>query len=121
MTVLHEGPVKATRKRHVCESCNQAIPIGRAATKWVGITDGQFYACYFHPECRVAEVAWNRMMRLGWDEWCNLANDLEIDDWPWLLEEYPVVALRLGLSRVKYDEAMQERERCRAAFASFYR
>ena len=98
MSLWRESAVKATRKRHTCEGCLTAIEAGSAAYRYVGMNlDGDFCAGIMHPECRVAEVALNKLMDLNWDEWACLS-ELEDEDKPWLLAEHPVVAARMRVT-----------------------
>jgi len=97
MSFIREYPVKAVRKRHRCEACRKHIEIGQPATRWAGMTDGQFGNVIYHPDCREAEVAFNstKDWRYG-DEWYPLY-ELESDDHEWLRAEFPVVAVRMGI------------------------
>lgn len=98
------------RKAHKCDACNRAIEVGTTYTRWAGTTDGDFSEAKYHAECRAAEIAFNKLIGTDWDEWMGL-DDAEADDWPWFLEEHPVVAVRLGITQAKYDEHLAERER----------
>lgn len=46
--------VKATRKRHVCKWCGTGIDVGSTANYQSCIFEGEFFAGYYHPECRAA-------------------------------------------------------------------
>jgi hypothetical protein len=102
MRFLSEKPVKGVRKRHICQACDKFIEIGEAATNWCGINDGQFDSIYYHPDCREAEVAFNRLHEWGWmDDWMALS-DREPEDNPWIKAEWPVPYLRLCMTREQY-------------------
>lgn len=102
------------RKEHRCDACNQRINAGSRYVRWAGTTDGDFSEAKYHLECRQAEIALNKLAGTDWDEWMGL-DDMEADDWPWLLADYPVVATRCGVTQTKYDEAIAERARCAEA------
>lgn len=86
------------------------IAAGERAIRLVSNYDG-FFTCLYHPECRRAEVMLNRMHRTRWndpDDWYQLS-DLETDDWPWLIANCPVVAVRMNATMLRYRERMDER------------
>lgn len=91
--------IKATRKPHSCEACAKQIEVGSPAQYWAGDCDGDFYSCYWHVECRTAEVAINEEYGAWGDEYSSIRSYL--DDEPtyigWLIEKYPIVADRMGL------------------------
>lgn len=60
--------VKATRKAHSCEACAQTIAAGSPAVYFVDHAEGDLYSAYYHPDCRIAEQAWNDHVGLAWDE-----------------------------------------------------
>lgn len=98
MSFATERVVKAVRKRHRCDGCRQHIEVGQPANRWAGMSDGEFAAVIYHPECREAEVALNDILGShGAEEWCVLS-DIEDEDRPWLIEEFPIVAQRMGLA-----------------------
>ena len=99
MAFASETTVKAVRKRHRCDGCNRFIEIGEPATRWSGMTDGDFAAVIYHPDCRQAEVDMNLhiMGHQYGDDWCGLS-DIEDEDRPWLLGSYPAVAERMGFA-----------------------
>lgn len=99
MTFASESAVRSVRKRHVCDGCGKFIDIGQPATRWAGLTDGDFGTAIYHPDCRAAEVALNTEI-VAWsygDEWLGLS-EIEDEDWPWLLEAHPAVAARMGIT-----------------------
>ena len=102
------------RKAHKCDACRTAIEPGSSYTRWAGTMDGDFSVAKFHHECRKAEIALNKLSGTDWDEWMEL-DDIEVDDWPWLIEDHPEVADRLQITQAKYDERMAERQRCAEA------
>jgi len=82
--------------------------------RYSGVFDGYFASHIHHPECRQAEIALNRLhdVRDG-DDWMALT-DMEADDWPWLLAEYPTIAERMGITAEKIRENEEESARMRA-------
>lgn len=107
MSFFSETTVKAVRKRHRCDGCGWPIEIGEAATRWAGVTDGDFAALVFHPDCREAEIALNRdVLNYCRDEWVGLC-DIEREDVAWLQGAFPAVAARLFPPR----QALQEADR----------
>lgn len=98
MSFASEHAIKAVRKRHRCDGCNRHIEVGSPATRWAGMTDGDFGTAIYHPECRDAEVAYN-YDALGYqygNDWWPLY-DIEREDWPWLREAHPAVADRMNI------------------------
>jgi hypothetical protein len=116
VTFISEKRVKAVRKAKPCEGCRKVIQIGERAVRYVGIEDG-FYSSLYHPECRRAEVKLNDIHDTRWDDedWMRL-DDMDWEDWPWLIAECPLVAVRLGITTAKYEEIRAERERVSAAW-----
>lgn len=102
------------RKAHRCDACNAAIDAGSRYVRWAGTTDGDFSDAKFHPDCRVAEIALNKLSGTDWDEWMGL-QDMEGDDWPWLIADFPFVATRMGITQARYDDLLAERKRCAEA------
>lgn len=103
MSFVDERSVKATRKRHICEACDKWIEPGERAVNWVGLSDGQFGAAYYHPECRVAEVAFNETRGWGYgDDWSRLCEDAEPDDHRWLKAEHPLAYRRMKMTREQW-------------------
>jgi hypothetical protein len=95
MTFLSERSIKAVRKAQHCESCGKEIAVGSSANYWTGKFEGEFYTCYFHLDCREAEIAFNRHVGAGWDEWISLHTIDDEDDWFWLQENYPAILARI--------------------------
>lgn len=102
MTFIAEKPVRAVRKRHVCEGCDNWIEIGEAAVNWCGVADGQFSSMYYHPECREAEVALNNLIdwRCG-DDWSRLC-EADHEHHPWIKAEYPIAYKRMMMTREQW-------------------
>ena len=99
MSFVSETTVKAVRKRHRCEGCGKHIEIGEPAKRWAGMSDGDFVSVIYHPDFRAAEERMNELA--GWrygDDWYLLNDDLGREDWPWLIEEFPAVAARMGIT-----------------------
>lgn len=98
MSFASERQVKATQKAHRCDACFKQIHAGGPAVRWSGMSDGEFHACIYHVDCREAELKLNGLSgyRFG-DDWMGL-EDRDHQDEPWLLEEFPEVAARLGIA-----------------------
>ena len=122
MSFVNEKAVKAVRKPGRCDACMQMVEIGQPAVRWAGITDGQFDTSLYHPECRAAEIALNRLHDTDrWqDEWIGLS-DIDWEDWRWLVEEHPVVAERKGITLAKVEETERERKETHLAWAAIAR
>ena len=122
MSFVNEKAVKAVRKPGRCDACMQMVEIGQPAVRWAGITDGQFDTSLYHPECRAAEIALNRLHHTyRWqDEWIGLS-DIDWEDWRWLVEEHPVVAERKGITLAKVEETERERQATHLAWAAIDR
>lgn len=97
MSFSSERTVKACRKRHRCIACNRHIEIGDPAINWAGLTDGDFSSVYYHSECSAAEIAMNHLHGTFGDEWMGL-HEIDDEDRPWLREEHPIVAQRMGIA-----------------------
>lgn len=95
--------IKATRKRHICESCGTAIEIGHPAQYAACKQDGEFFAWYNHPECLAAEKAWNDEADYRGDEYCwlwQVRDDEYSEQWiAWLIEHHPIAAALLRLEK----------------------
>lgn len=92
--------VKATRKPHKCVGCGKLIETSSPALYFKQVWEGEFDAGYYHIDCREAEVKLNELkdFRSG-DDWvslCEVPN--EPDDIAWLVQVYPIVAARMGLT-----------------------
>lgn len=106
MSFAVETPVKAVRKAYHCDGCNRQITVGSPATRWAGLTEGDFGTAIYHPECREAEVAYNREAGWQWgDDWYPLS-EIEPEDRPWLAAEYPLAAQRLGIAPTSADASL---------------
>lgn len=96
MSFINEKPIKAVRKRHICEACRKYIEIGEPAVNWAGMVDGDFCSSHYHPECREAEVRLNQDV-LDWrdcDDWVLLC-DAEPENFRWLKTNHPVAYRRM--------------------------
>lgn len=117
MSFYSERNIKAIRKPRQCCGCASMIAIGEPALKCSGINyDNDFWHGTYHHECREAETALNKCHDTHWDEWMSLT-DIEWDDYPWLLVEYPAVAERMNITLERYEAIRDEQERCRLFFA----
>jgi hypothetical protein len=73
-TALKDRPVKAVRKRRLCEWCAYCIEAGEPAQNRVYTFDNEFHNDYMHPECYAAmhEVDWH-----GFGQWEWMPGDFE--------------------------------------------
>jgi hypothetical protein len=118
VSFISEKPIKAVRKVHVCSACDKWIEIGEPAVNWCGVTDGDFGSVHYHPDCRKAEVAYNReYLDSYYDEWVSLA-EAEHDDRPWIKENWPVPYLRMCMSRAQWRAQPHEAEQPRSGTAA---
>lgn len=117
MSFYRETIIKAVRKPRQCVGCCAMINVGESALDCSGKHDGDFWSATYHQECRAAECALNdlRDYRDG-DDWMALS-DIEWDDWLWLIIDHPLVAERMRITAERYQKVVDERERCRLAFA----
>ncbi len=96
MSFCSEYTVKATRKEHRCDGCLDPIAKGEPAVRWSGLTDGHFGHAVYHPDCRKAEIAYNReVLDSDPDEWMSLSDAPGYGGEDWLREKFPAVAERL--------------------------
>jgi hypothetical protein len=103
VSFVTEKPVGAVRKRHLCSACDKWIEIGEPAVNWAGTTDGDFSSVHYHPDCREAEIAFNRHAQTDRyaDEWQGLL-DAEPEDRPWIKANWPLPYLRMCMTRKQY-------------------
>lgn len=106
-----ETPIKAARKQHYCHECGKPIEIGKPYLRCSGSSDGGFWTGKFHAECRAAVDDYNHKNRSNWDDWYSL-DEMDAEDWPWLLEKHPVVAARFGVTQARIDKSIAERKAC---------
>ncbi len=106
MAFYRERQIKSVRKARHCEGCGRMIMAGDTALDLAGHYEGDFWNATYHIECRKAEIALNDLHDVYPGEWINLS-EIEWDDWPWLLEDHPVVAERMGVTQAKYDEIVE--------------
>lgn len=118
MSFYDERTIKSIRKARACEGCGTMIHVGESALGCAGRYDGAFWSATYHHECRKAEIALNELheVRHG-DEWMNLGNDMEWEDWPWLIEDFPIVAARMKITTERFEEIQAERESVRKRWA----
>jgi len=99
MSFTREYSVKAIRKPCRCDACRAMIEIGEPAIRYATTYEGEFTHAVWHPECRTAEIALNRLQDTMWyDEWTAL-DELDDEDRPWLIAEHPTVAARMGFTQ----------------------
>lgn len=114
----NERTIKSVRKARPCLGCGRRIEVGETALGCAGHYDGDFWSGAYHHDCRSAEIGLNRLHDVrGGDEWMNLGDDMEWEDWPWLVEDFPAVAARMGITTERFEEVRDERERVRKAWA----
>lgn len=102
MGFLSEKPIKAVRKRHICDGCVKWLEVGEPAVNWCGVVDGEFHSAHYHPDCREAEVALNHLHDWGWnDDWMRLC-EADSEDRPWLHAEWPIPYQRMLMTREQY-------------------
>tara|TARA_R100001132_G_C3272385_1_gene94389 strand:- start:3185 stop:3568 length:384 start_codon:yes stop_codon:yes gene_type:complete len=104
-----ETPIKAVRKARRCTGCRKTIAVGEEALNCVGNSGDGFWSGTYHKDCREAEVALNDLHDIRYpDEWNNLADDMPWEDWPWLIENFPAVAERMGITAERHDEIAEQ-------------
>jgi len=118
MSFYNERTIKSVRKARPCLGCGIQIDIGETALGCAGYYDGNFWSGAYHHDCRAAEEALNGLHDVwSGDEWMNLGNNMEWEDWPWLIEEFPTVAARMKITTERFEGVRDERERVRKAWA----
>lgn len=120
MSFVNERAVKAVRKAAQCCACLKQVEVGEPAIRWAGVSDGDFSSVIYHPDCREAEIALNKLHGTLWDEWIAIW-DLDWEDHRWLLETYPAVAERKGITLAEVEETEREREEASRAWAEIDR
>lgn len=110
MSFIRENDIQSVRKARPCAGCNRLIEVGTPARQWVGVVDGDFMHNIYHRSCRQAEVELNELHEWRWnDDWMMLF-EIEWEDYPWLIEKYPLIAFSMGITQERYDRvAMQHR------------
>ncbi len=106
MSFYRETKIKAVRKARQCCGCCKTIDVGAPAVECASADSEGFWSGTYHAECRAAECAYNELKdyRYG-DDWWPLY-EIEFDDWPWLIEDFPAVADRMGITAEKYWQAV---------------
>ena len=110
MTDFYSEKLVKVRKSRRCDGCGSMLNKGDEALVYSGKFDGDFGSFSLHPDCREAELAWNKMADTYPCEFTGLHN-LEADEWPWLLETYPTVAARMNVTAERILEHQEERKR----------
>ncbi len=117
MSFYSETPIKSVRKARPCCACGKPLEVGQPALKCSGNHDG-FWSGTYHVDCRAAELALNNLHGCyGGEDWINIGYDLDWEDWPWLVEEFPAVAARMNVTVERHDQIRDKQARCRQAFA----
>lgn len=117
MSFYRERSVRSTRKQKQCIGCLRIIPVGSYSLGVAGHWEGDFWSGAYHTECRAAEIALNSLHDVYPGEWMGL-NEIEWDDWDWLLTEHPIAAANMAITKEMYDEALASSERMRAFYLS---
>lgn len=107
MSFYRETEIKGVRKARPCGGCGKLVEAGYPAVDLAGHYDGDFWSATYHAECRKAEVDLNGEHQA--EEWIHLS-EFEADDWEVILEDHPIVAVRLGITPERVEE-YRERER----------
>jgi len=118
MTEFHEfRRIKSTRKDHRCESCPRPIPKGSRATYISGKSEGELYSFHQHEDCHAAAAAYANLHGLYGEEWPWFAEDPDLlkEATPFLIDEFPEVAERLGIEIPERTEEQKQRARNRWA------
>lgn len=110
MAEFYSEKIVKVRKARQCAGCCQMVAAGEQALTYSGKFNGDFGSFTLHPECREAELAWNKMTGAYADEFVGLC-DLESDEWEWLLDEYPVVAARMNVTAERIADHKATRQR----------
>lgn len=117
MSFYSERTIKSVRKARACSGCNRKIEVGETALECSGKSD-DFWSGTYHHGCRAAEIALNELHEVwGGNDWMNLGSDMEWEDWPWLIEAFPNVAARMGITTERFISIRDEQDRVRKARA----
>jgi len=96
---FHSSEKRRAAKAHICAHCRKPIEAGTLHWHSAQVHDGQFDAYREHFECKAAWATLNFDLR-GIDSWEGapflIDDDHEQDDRLWMVEQFPVVADRLG-------------------------
>lgn len=118
MSFYSEKTVKSVRKARACLGCGVRIEAGETALGCAGHDDGQFWSGIYHHDCREAEIGLNMLHDVyAGDDWMNLGDDMEWEDWPWLIEKYPAVAARMKITTKRFEGVRDEQARVRKAWS----
>lgn len=111
MSFYSERHIKSVRKARQCCGCTSMLNVGDPALACSGRNyDNDFWDGAYHHDCRDAELALNKLHDTHWDEWVSLA-EIEWDDYPWLLADFPTVAARMNITQERYDNIAAEQAR----------
>ena len=91
--ISHTTPI--ARKRYTCEQCFTWISQGEKHSKTVGTWD-DFRTYREHLDCARAAYDYHSHFDHHPDDGVCLANDLEWDDFDWLADRHPSVAIRFN-------------------------
>jgi hypothetical protein len=96
-TILSDG-IRRARRPHLCDQCLQEIKFDERYRRQVFV-DPQLHTYRAHEDC---DAAATRKDKYGnyhplWDEPSILCNDIDREDYGWLLAEFPAVADRFGI------------------------
>lgn len=106
MTFYSEQSIKSIRKARPCAGCCSLLEVGTPAVRCAGKQD-DFWSATYHRECREAEIKLNDLhgIRAG-DDWFPLS-DIDWEDYPWLIESFPIVADRMNITTARYEDAKE--------------
>lgn len=110
MAEFYSEKIVKVRKPRQCGGCCQMIEKDEQALTYSGKFDGEFGSFTLHPDCREAELAWNKMTGTYYDEFVGLS-DLDADEWEWLLAEFPNVAARKGVTAERIADHKADSQR----------
>lgn len=70
MSFNHSTEIAKCRKPHRCHWCGERIEIGQPAVRIVGIWEGDFGHCHWHPECNTVcmNMDWKEREAFGVDD-----------------------------------------------------
>jgi hypothetical protein len=93
MTILSDKVRTARHKTRRCDQCGSRINLGERYREQVHTYD-DFVVYRAHEDCDRAAA----LRTSNADEPCNLLTDIDTEDFPWLLAEFPAVTARLGIT-----------------------
>lgn len=108
MTTVLSDVQHVARKPHQCGQCGKMIQPGERYRRQTYVDCGDFNVYSEHVECGAAAAYYAKLADLYGDEWPCLCDDVCPDDHGWLMQDFPIVAGRLGIQGpIKPAEATQ--------------